>query len=97
MSDSVNEGWRYAVSPAEPMDAAMAAKRSAALLRDARSVLRRLDVLSATAQATGDPSLPHIAEARAAVERLVSTLAHQEVTAKRQVRDAVRRSSHPAR
>jgi hypothetical protein len=46
------------------------AKRTEALLRDARSVQRRLDVLAAMAQAMEDPSLLRIAEARAVVMEL---------------------------
>jgi hypothetical protein len=54
------------------------AKRTAALLRDARSVRRRLDTLAASALAIDDPSLPLIAEAKAAVERLVLELTYRE-------------------
>ncbi|MHB8324057.1 MAG: hypothetical protein ACYDEA_00220 [Candidatus Dormibacteria bacterium] len=53
-------------------------KRTATLLRDARSVQRRLDTLAATALAIDYPSLPRIAEARAAVERLVIELTYRE-------------------
>lgn len=58
--------------------AAGAARRTAALLRDARSVQRRLDALAATALSVDDPSLPLIAEARAAVQRLVVELTYRE-------------------
>lgn len=54
-------------------------KRVAALLRDARSVLRRIDVLAATAMATGDESVPSIAEARAAVEQVVRELSLRQL------------------
>ncbi|MHB1525882.1 MAG: hypothetical protein ACYCZN_06350 [Candidatus Dormibacteria bacterium] len=54
------------------------AKRTSALLRDARSVQRRLDTLAATALATDDASLPRIAEAREAVGRLVIELTFRE-------------------
>ncbi|MHB8392899.1 MAG: hypothetical protein ACYDC5_00005, partial [Candidatus Dormibacteria bacterium] len=58
--------------------AAAIAKRTAALLRDARSVQRRLDTLAATALAIDDPSLPQIAVAREAVQRLVVELTYRE-------------------
>ena len=61
-----------------PAATATIAKRTAALLRDARSVQRRLDTLAATALAIDDPSLPRIAEARAAVDRLVLELAYRQ-------------------
>ncbi|MDA8333222.1 MAG: hypothetical protein M0027_18815 [Candidatus Dormibacteraeota bacterium] len=54
------------------------AKRTAALLRDARSVQRRLDTLATTALATDDPSLPQIDVAREAVQQLVVELTYRE-------------------
>jgi hypothetical protein len=66
------------------------AKQTAALLRDARSVQRRLDILAATALAIDDPSLPRIAEARAAVGRLVIELSYRE-------RGEQRRAKAPSR
>lgn len=62
------------------------AKRTAALLRDARSVQRRLDTLAATALAIDDPSLSLIAEARGAVERLVIELTYRERGAQRRAK-----------
>ncbi|MHB8333144.1 MAG: hypothetical protein ACYDEA_13285 [Candidatus Dormibacteria bacterium] len=67
------------------------AKRTAALLRDARSVQRRLDTLAATALAIDDPSLPRIAEARAAIERLVVELGHRQRGEQRRTKAASRR------
>ena len=61
-----------------PIAAAALAKRTATLLRDARSVQRRLDTLAATALAVDDPALPLIAEAKAAVERLVVEFSYRE-------------------
>lgn len=60
-----------------PAPAAIA-KRTAALLRDARSVQRRLDTLAATALAIDHPSLPRIAVAREAVQQLVIELTYRE-------------------
>ena len=54
------------------------AKRTVALLRDARSVQRRLDTLAATAMAVDDSSLPQIAVAREAVQQLVVELTYRE-------------------
>lgn len=61
------------------------------LLRDARAVLRRIDVLAATALAAEDPAVPAIAECRSAAEHLVAQLAHREQTEQRQTRQAIRR------
>ncbi|MDA8332273.1 MAG: hypothetical protein M0027_13950 [Candidatus Dormibacteraeota bacterium] len=66
--------------------AAGIAKRTAALLRDARSVQRRLDTLAATALSVEDPSLPLIAEARTAVQRLVVELTYRERGEQRRAR-----------
>jgi transcription initiation factor TFIIIB Brf1 subunit/transcription initiation factor TFIIB len=79
------------VTQPDPIAAAAAVKRTTALLRDARSVQRRLDVLLAMAMAAEDASLPRIAEARDAVERLVSELTFREQVERRQARQAVRR------
>ncbi len=73
---------------AEP--AALVAKRTTALLRDARSVQRRLDVLLAIA--AGDPSRARIAEAREAVERLVLELTFRQQGDRRPARRGLRRS-----
>lgn len=64
------------MEPAPPAaeQPALSAKRTSAMLRDARSVQRRLDALMATAAAGSDPSLARVAEAREAVERLVLEL-----------------------
>lgn len=62
------------------------AKRTAALLRDARSLQRRLDTLAASALAIDHPSLPRIAEAREAVQRLVIELTFRERGEQRQAK-----------
>lgn len=66
-------------------------KRTAAMLRDARSVLRRIDTLAATASAVDDPSLPLIAEVRSGAERLVSNLMRRQQTEQRDMKQAARR------
>lgn len=75
----------------DPHAAGLDAKRTAMLLRDARAILRRLDVIAALAIATDDPALPLIAEARDTVERLVTQLGRRGQMEKRQAREVVRR------
>jgi len=67
------------------------AKRTEALLRDARSVQRRLDVLAAMAQAIEDPSLLRIAEARAVVTQLVMELSYRQQGEQRRAKAPRRR------
>ena len=77
------------------LDAATAAldvKRTAMLLRDARAVLRRIDVLMAAASAVDDPAVPDIATLRSDTEHLVAQLARREGSQQRRARDAVRRA-----
>lgn len=64
--------------PPAPEELRTTAKRTSALLRDARLVQRRLDVLMTTAAASDDPSCGRIAEAREAVERLVLELTFRQ-------------------
>jgi hypothetical protein len=66
-------------------------KRTAALLRDARSVLRPIGAIAATAGAMDDDSLELIAVARGATERLVSHLVRRQQTEQRGMKQAVRR------
>ena len=66
-------------------------KRTAAMLRDARSVLRRIDGLAATALAADDPSAPLIAEVRTGAERLVTNLTRRQQTEQRGMKQAARR------
>ncbi|MDA8331238.1 MAG: hypothetical protein M0027_08530 [Candidatus Dormibacteraeota bacterium] len=66
--------------------AAGLAKRTAALLRDARSVQRRLDTLAVSALSVDDPSLPLIAEARVVIHRLVVELTQRERGEQRRAR-----------
>jgi hypothetical protein len=79
------------VTRLDPVAAAADVKRTAALLRDARSILRRIDVLAATAAAVDDPALRDIAALREAADRLVSQLAHRGQAEQRRAREAVRR------
>jgi hypothetical protein len=73
------------------LDAGADVKRTAALHREARSVLRRLDTLTAQAMAMEDDTVPRLAEARDALERVVWQLAHRQVAEQRRARAAVRR------
>jgi len=75
----------------DPLTAGADAKRTAMLLRDARAVLRRLDILASVAIAADDPAVLLIAEARETVERLVTQLGRRSQVQQRQAREAVRR------
>lgn len=75
----------------DPVAAAADVKRTAAMLRDARSILRRIDVLLATAAALEDPALRDIAALRDGADHLVSQLAHRGQAQQRRAREAVRR------
>lgn len=79
------------MSRPDPVTAAADVKRTAALLRDARGILRRIDVLMATAAAVEDPALREIAALRDGADHLVSQLAHREQAQQRRAREAVRR------
>ena len=70
----------------DPIRAAQQVKRTATLLRDARAVLRKLDVLAAAARAADDPAHADIAALRDGCERLVSQLGHREQTLQRRAR-----------
>jgi hypothetical protein len=60
------------------------------MLRDARSVLRRIDVLASVAIAADDPAILLIAQARETVERLVTQLGRRDQVQQRQARAAMR-------
>jgi hypothetical protein len=77
--------------------AATDSKRTAALLRDARAALRRLDTLATTALTADDPAVALVAEARRATERLVEQLARREQAGQRRARQAARRGGGTAR
>jgi hypothetical protein len=71
--------------------AAASVKRMAALLREARSVQRRLDKLAAAAAGEDSTTLAQLAEARTAVEVLVDRLPRQEQRQQRRANEARRR------
>jgi hypothetical protein len=75
---------------ADPIDTAHAAKETAAHLREARAILRRLDRLDAAVRQSEAPTPALVAAARDAVDRLVHHLVRQEHTQQR-VRQAIRR------
>jgi hypothetical protein len=62
------------ITQSDPSAVLAEMKRTEALLRDARSVLRRVDALAAKASTSDDPSHTLIAEVRTAAEHLVSQL-----------------------
>lgn len=76
----------------DPATATGDVKRTAMLLRDARAVLRRIDVLMAAAAAVDDPAVNDIAALRTDAERLVAQLARREGGQQRRAREAVRRA-----
>lgn len=78
----------------DPMIAAADAKRTAMMLRDARAVLHRVDLLMSIATAADDPAVLLIAEARETLERLVTELGRRGQMQQRLVREAVRRRAH---
>lgn len=75
----------------ELLEAGAEAKRTAALLRDARSALRKADTLAAMAMAIEDDTVSLIAEVRTALEQVVGQLTHHLQTDLRRARTAVRR------
>ena len=79
------------MSPSDPTAVLAEMKRTEALLRDARSVLRRVDALAAKASASDGPSRALIAEVRTACEHLVSQLAHRQQIERRSAKQVARR------
>lgn len=75
----------------DPLAAGAEAKRTAALLREARSVLRRLDTLTAQAMAMEDDTVPLMAEARAPLEHVVRQLTWRQEGEHRRARPGARR------
>ena len=73
------------------VDAANAAKRTAALLRDARGVQRRLDKLAAGMADASAPAQRSLSEARDAVARVITELVHEEHAQRRATQQALRR------
>jgi hypothetical protein len=71
------------MTPTDPADLLTAVRRTDMLMREARSTLRRLDRLTASA-AEAEPSVRRLLEeAIAAVERLTEELAHQQQVLRR--------------
>ena len=71
------------MTPAGPEELLAAVRRTDMLMREARSVLRRLDRLGGAA-AEAEPSVRRLLdEAVAAVERLTEELAHQQQVLRR--------------
>jgi len=79
------------MSQSDPTAVLAEMKRTEALLRDARSVLRRVDALAAKASTSDDPSRALIVEVRTAAEHLVSQLAHRQQTERRSAKQVARR------
>ena len=79
------------MSQSDPTAVLAEMKRTESLLRDARSVLRRVDALAAKASTSDDPSRALIAEVRTAAEHLVSQLAHRQRTERRSAKQVARR------
>ncbi len=72
-------------------DDATVSRRTGELLRDARSMQRRLDTLMSKAMAVDDPCLDRVVEARSAVERLVLELSYRHRGEQRRGRPGGRR------
>jgi ElaB/YqjD/DUF883 family membrane-anchored ribosome-binding protein len=86
----VGDGVRIGGVPdADPLAAAQTTKAVAALLRDARSLLRRTDKLAQAADAVADPETTRLAaQARQAIEQLVHRVGQLERQRQRQARPA---------
>ncbi len=81
-----------AMTPVDPVEAGQTAKQAAALLRDARTVQRRVDKLATSAAAGAEPlTLRYLAEVREALDRLVAHLAREERAQHRRAAQAERR------
>lgn len=79
-----------------PIRAAQEVKRTAALLRDVRGVLRKLDSLAATAKAIDYPATGDIAALRDAGTASSASWPHPEQAQQRRACEAVRRTAEPA-
>ena len=77
--------------PDDPLDLSAPAKRTAALLREARAVQRRLDKLAVQAADEDALTQRQLADARTAAEHLVRHLERQERTQTRRVQETLRR------
>jgi hypothetical protein len=83
----------YPVASHDPVAAAHAAKDTAAVLREARSRLRRVEKVAVAAAGIADPETQSRAStAREAVEQLVDHLIRLERIQQRRAQEALRRA-----
>lgn len=76
----------------DPLAASQATKETAAVLREARSLLRRADKMAFAVDAAEDPVATRLAaEARGAIEQLVRHLSRLEQQQQRQAHRLLRR------
>ena len=77
----------------DPLQTARQAKETAALLREARALLRRIDKLAAGAEGMEPPTPAMVTALREQADRLVHQLARQEHTLQQRTKQAIRRGS----
>jgi hypothetical protein len=77
----------------DPLQTARQAKETAALLREARALLRRIDKLAAGAEGMESPTPAMVTVLREQADRLVHHLARQEHTLQQRTKQAIRRGS----
>jgi hypothetical protein len=88
----IPEGVRITAMPTLDPSGDRSARETSALLREARSLLRRADKLFAATAAVDDRGATGLAtEVRTAIERLVHYLARLEQQRERRAREALRR------
>jgi hypothetical protein len=75
----------------DPIQSARAAKETAALLREARAIRRRLDKLAVAAEGSQAPTPAMVATVREQMDRLVHHLARQEHMLQERTKQAIRR------
>jgi len=77
----------------DPLQTARQAKETAALLREARALLRRIDKLAAGAEGMEPPTPAMVTALREQADRLVHHLARQEHNLQQRTKQAIRRGS----
>jgi hypothetical protein len=77
----------------DPLQTARQAKETAALLREARALLRRIDKLAAGAEGMEPPTPAMVTALREQADRLVHHLARQEHSLQQRTKQAIRRGS----
>jgi ElaB/YqjD/DUF883 family membrane-anchored ribosome-binding protein len=88
----IQKGVRLTLMPTPDPTSDRSAREVSALLREARSLLRRVDKLFAATAAMDDQAAMGLAtEARRAIEQLVHHLTRLEQQSQHRARDAVRR------